>query len=270
MTPLYAAIDWLLTPLSGSSTHTIAGWASWHGRAMVLAWGVLVPIGALIARYFKITPKQRWPEQLDNKFWWRQHLRLQISGMAVCCVGLLLAFGNADGHFAAARWHALFGWTVAAAGAMQIVLGMLRGSKGGPTGIGARPELPSTWRGDHYDMTARRIWFERIHKSLGWLSVAVAVVTILLGLWVADAPRWMPIVLVVWWIALLGAATVWQMRGRCVDTYQAIWGPDPQHPGNRIKPIGWGIKSIAHPGSTTKVDLQRNSGDTNAAQTGDI
>ena len=33
--------DWWLTPLSGSAEHTIAPWAMWHARCMVLAWGVL-------------------------------------------------------------------------------------------------------------------------------------------------------------------------------------------------------------------------------------
>jgi hypothetical protein len=31
-----------------------------------------------------------------------------------------------------------------------------------------------------------------------------------------------------------------QRRGLAVDTYQAIWGPDPQHPGNATPP-GWGM-----------------------------
>jgi hypothetical protein len=45
-----------------------------------------------------------------------------------------------------------------------------------------------------------------------------------------------------WWLVLI-AGFVWlQRQGRCIDTYQAIWGPDTAHPGNRIKPIGWGIK----------------------------
>ena len=33
-----------------------------------------------------------------------------------------------------------------------------------------------------------------------------------------------------------------QRQGRCIDTYQAIWGPDPRHPGNRLKPVGWGVR----------------------------
>jgi hypothetical protein len=63
-----------------------------------------------------------------------------------------------------------------------------------------------------------------------------------LGLHVADAPRWMALALLAWWLLLAALAAHWQRTGRCIDTYQAIWGPDPQHPGNRVPPIGWGVR----------------------------
>lgn len=55
------------------------------------------------------------------------------------------------------------------------------------------------------------------------------------------------------WITCLIAATwavgaalfAWlQWKGYCLDTYQAIWGPGLEHPGNRISPIGWGIRRV--------------------------
>jgi hypothetical protein len=51
----------LSTTLSGSTDHSIAPWAYWHARCMVLAWG------ALIARFFKVTPLQAWPRELDGR-----------------------------------------------------------------------------------------------------------------------------------------------------------------------------------------------------------
>ena len=59
---------------------------------------------------------------------------------------------------------------------------------------------------------------------------------------VADAPRWMAVVLALWWLALLMLFVWLQLNERCIDTYQAIWGPDSRHPGNQRKPIGWGIR----------------------------
>ncbi len=40
---------------------------------------------------------------------------------------------------------------------------------------------------------------------------------------------------------MLGVFVVLQRAGRCIDTYQAIWGLDPSLPGNRRRPIGLGI-----------------------------
>jgi hypothetical protein len=90
-------------------------------------------------------------------------------------------------------------------------------------------------------MTPHRVWFERVHKGLGWLAVLAAIGVIAMGLAIADAPRWMALALTAWWLALAGVAWRWQRQGRCIDTYQAIWGPDPSHPGSRLDPIGWGV-----------------------------
>jgi hypothetical protein len=117
------------------------------------------------------------------------------------------------------------GYAVLAFGAVQFIAGWLRGSKGGPT----EPEL----RGDHYDMTPRRIVFEAVHKSIGYLALGLSAATILTGLWAANAPHWMWLALIVWWLVLLVAALGLQARGRHVSSYHAIWGPDPAHPGNR-------------------------------------
>jgi hypothetical protein len=227
-------LAWWLAPLSGATEHQLPDWAAWHARTMVAAWAVLMPLGALAARYFKVTPRQRWPQQIDNRAWWFAHRSLQYVGMVLVAIGLALAWNRSASATPEAVWHTRLGWCVAAAGALQLLSAWLRGSKGGPT----EPLL----RGDHYDMTPHRRAFERLHKSLGWLAVLVAVVTIVLGLIAADAPRWMAGVLALWWLALAGLAARWQRQGRCIDTYQAIWGPDAQHPGNQRPPIGWGVR----------------------------
>lgn len=226
--------SWLLMPLSGALENNIQPWAYWHARCMVLGWGILIPVGVLLTRYFKITSEQKWPSELDNKVWWHGHLALQWLAMLTVSLGVVLAWGHSQYDSDASRLHAWGGWTLLAIGWGQIASGLSRGSKGGPTD----PLL----RGDHYDMTRRRIWFERIHKFLGWLAVLMAIVLILMGLSVVDAPRWMPVILILWWLALGFAAWFWQKQGRCTDTYQAIWGPDPQHPGNALPPIGWGVR----------------------------
>ena len=229
-----AAMDWLALPLSGSASHHIEPGVAWHARAMVLAWAVLLPLGALAARYFKVLPRQDWPLALDNKAWWHAHRVLQYGGMVLMSVGLVLVWSSAQGSSAAARVHAWIGWSICAGAWFQVAAGIARGTKGGPT--------DAAMRGDHFDMTPRRVVFERLHKSIGWMAVLLAIPTIGLGLHVADAPRWMPVVLAVWWMALGAVAAALQRQGRCIDTYQAIWGPDAALPGNSRPVIGWGVR----------------------------
>jgi hypothetical protein len=229
-------LDWLSAPISGATSHEIAPWAVWHARLMVLAWAVLLPAGALAARFFKVTPGRDWPRELDNRTWWHAHRWLQWGGVVVMTVALGLVFSKGARGTDVSAVHAVLGWLVAVAGWLQIAGGMARGSKGGPT--------DAALRGDHYDMTPRRVAFERIHKTLGWAALLGAGVAIGLGLVAADAPRWMALAIAAWGCVLGAAFVLWQRQGRCIDTYQAIWGPEPRHPGNRRAPIGWGVRRI--------------------------
>lgn len=233
-----AAWPWLATGLSGQA-HTIPpAWAFWHARLMVVGWSILIPLGMLVARFFKIWPGQRWPEVLDNPAWWRLHVGLQSLGVAVMSLGVLLAFGRGAEASSLALWHHRAGWALLAVGWTQVAAGLLRGSKGGP---GA-----ASLRGDHYDMTRRRLAFEYLHKSLGWAALPVVAGTTAVGLLMLDAPRWMALLIGGWWAALAGAFALLQASGRCLDTYQAIWGPAPEHPGNARRPIGWRVGRRPH------------------------
>jgi hypothetical protein len=227
-------IDWLLAPFDATRSHEVAAGVAWHGRLMVLAWCVLLPSGVLIARFFKITLKQDWPRKVDNKAWWYAHNVLQYSGVATALIALAIILQTRSG---ALSTHALLGWSVVALALMQVLGGWVRGSKGGPTD----PQPDGSLDGDHYSMTLRRRIFERAHKSLGYAALTLAIAALTTGLWHANAPRWMWITIGAWWSVLITLGVRWQRQGRAIDTYQAIWGPDPQHPGNKMKPIGWGI-----------------------------
>jgi len=123
-----------------------------------------------------------------------------------------------------------------------VVGAWLRGTHGGPIDPFTRKRRPpQQWPGDHYSMTRRRIAFEYVHKTAGYALLALTIVALLSGLIEADAPRWMPILLGIWWAVMLGIFAALQRAGRCIDTYQAIWGLDPALPGNRRRPIGFGI-----------------------------
>ena len=235
---------WLTDPLRGDSFMELAEPIRLHGLLMALAVGVLMPLAVLLARYSKILPGQDWPRELNRRFWWFSHLALTYCAtVAVAAAMVLVVMALPEDADHAAHGHAWIGWLSVAMLLALLVNGWQRGSTGGP----GKP-APGTLgplhgvAGDHYDMTARRRWFERTHKLLGYLLLAVFFVAVLSGLWHASAPRWTLVLLAAWWVALLLLAWRWERQGRCIDGYQAIWGPSMAHPGNRIPELGWGSR----------------------------
>jgi hypothetical protein len=224
--------EWLLTPIDPDRAHMVGAAVAWHARTMVLAWGVLAPLAVLIARFYKVLPGQDWPRELDTQFWWRSHWIGQSAVLVLTILGTALII---SGTLPAGR-HGFLGYLVLILGAAQVAMGFFRGTKGGPTA----PEL----RGDHYDMTRWRQVFEAAHKGLGYLLIVLSVVTIALGLWEANAPRWMWIAIGGWWAGLILAAIHLQRSGRAIDTYQAIWGPGVEHPGNALPAPGWHMRRV--------------------------
>ena len=221
-------VDWLGASLDPSRAHVITEGQAWHGRFMVFAWAICAPLGILIARYLKITPRQDWPRELDNRFWWRSHLVLQNGAAFLTVVGLaIIVF--VEGGAKGATLHAAVGWWVAAAAAIQIASGFLRGTKGGPT----KPAADGSLDGDHYSMTLRRKIFEYVHKSLGYGLLLCGGATAFSGLWLVNAPRWMALTILGYWMALTVVAAIARARLPRRTTYEAIWGPDPSLPGNR-------------------------------------
>ncbi len=229
-------MEWLLAPMDASRAHEIGWHLSWHARIMVLAWGVLVPLGVIIARYFKIFPNQDWPRKLDHRLWWNTHRICQYAACVLMVVGLWMIL-NAPPSGTINGPHWFLGWASLALAFVQMTGGLLRGTKGGPTD----PAKDGSPRGDHFDMTQRRLEFEVIHKGAGYVALIMSALAILSGLWQANAPNWMMVSILLWWACLVLGCIIFQRREMAVDTYQAIWGPDPSLPGNQRKPIGLGI-----------------------------
>ncbi len=246
-------MDWLLAPVDPSRAHEVSAAVAWHARSMVLAWGILAPLAVLVARFFKILPGQDWPRQLDSQLWWRSHWMGHIAVLVLCGIGLVLVLPL---DWSATGLHTRLGLALLAVLGVQVLLGLLRGSKGGPSA----PARDGSPRGHHYDMTPRRQMFETAHKSLGYLALGLSVLVILSGLWKANAPLWMWLVLTFWWLGLAAAFVAMQRRGMAVDTYQAIWGADPTHPGNRRPAPGWGMRRLGERQKERQDDVRRDRG----------
>ena len=233
--------DYLLAPLDADRAHLITNTQLWHARLMFIAWAVCAPLAVFVARFFKVLPGQDWPNRLDSQFWWRSHWIGQSLVLLLTVVASALVYFTTDSELS---WHGRLGYAVLCLVLFQGLLGVLRGSKGGPTEVRSDGSL----FGDHYSMTRRRRMFESVHKSVGYFTLVVSAITIVFGYWLVNAPRWMLLVTTLWWCFMILLSIVMQRRGMALDTYQAIWGPDHCHPGNQISSSGWGVtRHIARP-----------------------
>jgi hypothetical protein len=209
-----------------------------HGALMATAWAAMLPAGAAIARWRKVTRAQRFPDQLDNQFWWNRHRQLQYGGIVLTLLGLGAILVHTGGRFAGL--HGQLGLLLVLASLLQLALSGLRGSKGGPTDPRADPARPETWRGDHFDMTPKRIAFERAHKALGWGSLAAGALAIALGAALIGVPDALSVTLALPYLAFAFFAARQAQAGRRVDTYVAIWGRlrSPLLPSGLVPPAG--------------------------------
>jgi hypothetical protein len=82
-------------------------------------------------------------------------------------------------------------------------------------------------------MTLRRRLFEGWHKVCGWWAILLAPVAVLLGLALVGWPRPLCGLAGVLFLCEAALAALLARGARGISTYQAIWGPDAQHPGNR-------------------------------------
>jgi len=247
-------MDWLFAPIDPSRAHAVSDAVAWHARSMVVAWGILAPLAVLVARFFKILPGQNWPRELDSQLWWRSHWIGQVCVTALSVAGLIWVLPI---NFAEMSLHNWLGCILLSMMIVQVLLGLMRGSKGGPTSL-ARD---GSTRGHHYDMTRWRLAFEHLHKSLGYAAIGVSVAVIFTGLWKSNAPIWMWVALSAWWSVLIILFVMMQRRGMAVDTYQAIWGDGLRHPGNQLPQPGWGVRRPSEKNEERADDVRSDRGD---------
>lgn len=206
----------------------------YHAILMVGIWFVLVPLSIVSIRFFKPKPTFKGiTEKIrpTNIKWWWFHVHKYGLYLAVglSLVGLAVALVVSKGF--SGSLHSIFGALTIFLGCLQVVSSWFRGTHGGKYYNLATPDDPSSWRGDHFDMTPRRRRFEAYHKTAGYLAGFLAVGAAASGLMQFSLP-------ILAGVLLASAAAVFvlwmvlEYQGRRNDSYRAVFGYDHDHPFN--------------------------------------
>jgi hypothetical protein len=214
----------------------------WDNHALLMfgIWFILIPTALLIIRFGKPRPTTygipRGTGKVDRRLlWWTLHYGPLYVAIALSIAGALLATGLSGGF--SGTLHAWFGSGTILMGTLQIVSAWFRGSHGGKQGPASDPEDRSTWGGDHFDMTARRRWFEAYHKTAGYFTIVLAAGAVTTGL----SHFWMPWIAIAFAVVILATlilAVVLQGQGLNYDTYRSVYGNHPEHPFNKERNLG--------------------------------
>ena len=207
----------------------------YHAILMVTIWLVLVPICIVTIRFGKPKPTFngiREKVSIKNIVWWwfNVHKYGLFLAAGLSLVGLAVAMIASKGF--SGSLHSIFGITTIILGCLQVVSGWLRGKHGGRNYYTAVPDDPSTWRGDHYDMTPRRRKFEAYHKTAGYFAGFFAVGAVASGLMQYPMPGLLGFILVAA-LVIFVLCVVLEYKGLRYDGYRAAHGYNPEHPYNQ-------------------------------------
>jgi Eukaryotic cytochrome b561 len=143
---------------------TLPTWLVWHIALMMLSWGFLLPLGALIAISFRGHLAAKPSKHAKKPIWFILHVICQTLGVAAMIGGFVVAYQNIITHFN--NTHKLFGVSIVAIGIVQFVMGFVR------------PHNPS--QGEDKTLI-RQVW-EIVHKYLvGRVVIVLAWTNIFLG-----------------------------------------------------------------------------------------
>ncbi|KAI7732921.1 hypothetical protein M8C21_007477 [Ambrosia artemisiifolia] len=125
-----------------------------HGILNAVGWGILLPIGAMIARYFK-----------DTSSWFYAHGFIQITGFFVGLAGIITGITLNSNLNVNVDRHKYIGLAVITLGCLQII------------GVLMRPSNKSK---------SRKYW-NWYHQNVGRILIILAAVNIFYGIYLADA-----------------------------------------------------------------------------------
>ena len=147
-----AAVDYATGVASSAGGGASFDTKKWHGAMAGLGWGVLMPVGVALARYFK----------RHDPFWFYAHISVQGVGFVLGTAGVIAGFKLNDDLPGADRHQAL-GIAILVFGCLQVLAFLARPGKGSKV---------------------RRYW-NWYHHYVGRAAVACAVANVFVGLSVA-------------------------------------------------------------------------------------
>lgn len=127
-----------------------------HGFMMFLAWGILLPGGILAARYLK---------HVKDDSWFRIHVYLQYSGLAIVFLGFLFAVAELRG-LTLHSLHVKFGM-------LAILLAVAQ-----PMNAFLRPKKPATGE----EASSKRLIWEYAHVIIGRCAIVVGIAALISGM----------------------------------------------------------------------------------------
>jgi len=157
-----------------------------HGVFMFIAWGVMIPFGAIVARYL---PKDKFDE-----VWFKIHQFNQPIAVGLTLVGFIIALAMVTTQFALA--HSYFGLILFILSIGQVVWAFLRPHKEGTS-----------------KTTLRNIW-ELIHKWAGRILPIFGYITIFLGLGAIAAGGGTIALAIIWCILLVAFVVYLELMNR--------------------------------------------------------
>jgi len=159
-----------------------------HGGLMFVAWGVLVPLSSWLARHWK-------------KFSWWFHVHRIINSIAIICVGVafILICDVTIKHFSTA--HMIIGLIIVISVFIQPFIGLVA------------DRLYARWMDRNPGKDFRPftpIWPDKIHWIVGWGTLLLALINILLGILLYDPTATSVIVIyIVYGCIIIGFLSVW-------------------------------------------------------------
>ncbi|CAO1946885.1 unnamed protein product [Urochloa humidicola] len=148
-----AAVNYATGVASTAGGSSASSTRKWHGAMAGLGWGVLMPVGVALARYFR----------RHDPFWFYAHISVQGVGFVLGAVGVAAGFKLNDDGVAGADSHQALGVAILVMGCLQVLAFL------------ARPGKASK---------VRRYW-NWYHHYVGRAAVACAVANVFVGLSIA-------------------------------------------------------------------------------------